>query len=118
MEIKKTYFSDTQPPISEGVWLKPAEDGFVAYLILGGKIRPLKFVDDKETKDIKDDVVVNYEPEGASEAVREEIVGSAKDDASDLTLHGLRAYIDHKIAMIKEASYGSKKSRKSKANDY
>lgn len=120
--IKKTYISDLEPRVMEGIWLKPVSGGFAAYIIDGGQISPMKLVDDNSTKTTADDTAqtanelkksvvgkstdsktantINgaktYADDAAATA-KSEVVGSAQDTAEDMTLFGLKAYIDSKL---------------------
>ena len=86
------YISVTAPNIKNGAWLQPVTGGYVLY-ILDGDWKPLKLVDDNSTASTSDDVVAE-----TTAAVKAEIVGTAEDTSSDMTLNGLKAYVDEQIA--------------------
>ena len=120
----KTVISREMPAIQSGLWLKPVEGGFAAYLIDGGIVSTLKLVDDKGTEDTKDDVVhdiigsVQDEKtentiNGAKAYARDlskTIKGSPNDSSSELTLYGLRSMV--KEAMSKREGHASKEKQK------
>ena len=111
MTSVKTFISATKPQVLFGLWLKPVEDGFAAYIINAGSVKPLKVVDDKNTENTKDDEVVDLigsvqdsksantinGAKAYAKEVKKDIVGKASDAPSDLTLHGLKNYIDSKL---------------------
>lgn len=107
----KTFISGTKPAVPFGLWLKPVDGGFAAYLINSGAVTALKVVDDKNTEDAKDDEVIDLVgsvqdtksantingAKAYAKEVKKDIVGKASDTPSDLTLHGLKKYIDSKL---------------------
>ena len=94
--IKNTYISPLQPTVREGIWLKPVDGGFVAYVIDGGLVKPLKLVNDNGTATTSDDSVAKYDAYGAAAAV----LGTDTDSSTDMTLYGLKAYIDAEIESL------------------
>ena len=111
MTSVKTFISTTKPQVLFGLWLKPVEDGFAAYIINAGTVKPLKVVDDKNTEDTKDDEVVDLigsvkdsksantinGAKAYAKEIKNNLIGKASDTPSDLTLHGLKNYIDSKL---------------------
>lgn len=107
----KTFISKEKPTAVYGLWLKPVEKGFTIYLIENGITKSLKLVDDQNTEDTKDDEVKDLigsvqdaktantinGAKAYAKDVQKEIIGSPKDDASELTLHGLKNLIEEKI---------------------
>lgn len=111
----KTFISKEKPAVPSGLWLKPVDGGFVAYLIEGGTEKPLKIEAEdslKMTKDsslvgsVQDDSTANTinGAKAYAKDLRNELLGNPGDEPSDLTLYGLRSYIEDKTAK----KYGSK----------
>lgn len=108
--IKNTFISETQPMVSEGLWLKLVDGGVALYLIDGGTPKPLKIVDDNSTASTQDDTVQDLigsvedtktantinGAKAYADDVKDIVTGTAEDTAEDLTLYGLKAYIDSK----------------------
>jgi hypothetical protein len=111
MTSVKTFISTTKPQVLFGLWLKPVDDGFAAYIINSGTVKPLKVVDDKNTEDTKDDEVINLVgsvkdsksantingAKAYAKEIKNNLIGKASDTPSDLTLYGLKNYIDSKL---------------------
>jgi len=117
--IKRTYISDTQPAVAEGIWLKPANGGFAAYVIMSGRAVPLEIVDDNDTpavtaddvansvKSIKSKLIGSVQDKKTANTINgakayaddqaATLLGTAQDAATDMTLYGLKAYIDSKV---------------------
>lgn len=57
MEIKKTFISENQPAVLNGLWLKPVGDAFMVYVIERGYAKVLKLADDQGTSTPSDDKV-------------------------------------------------------------
>ena len=108
----KTIISETKPNVLYGLWLKPMDGGFAAYIIESGAIKSLKLVDDKNTEDTEDDKVIDYigsiqdsksantinGAKAYAKEVKKVLLGKSSDTESDLTLHGLKKYIDSKLS--------------------
>lgn len=104
------YISNNAPSVKEGVaWLKPVEGGFVLYVLNGGW-KPLKLVDDKNTQSETDDTVQNLigsvqdaktantinGAKAYAKDAADAVLGTASDTSDEMTLYGLKAYIDSK----------------------
>lgn len=104
------YISNNAPSVKEGAaWLKPVEGGFVLYVLNGGW-KPLKLVDDKNTQSEGDDTVQNLigsvrdaktantinGAKAYAKDAADAVLGTASDTSADMTLYGLKAYIDSK----------------------
>ncbi len=107
----KTYVSERKPSVQSGLWLKPVEGGVEGYVISGNCLLPLKLIGGQaESKDyvgsVKDDKSANT-INGAKTYAKEmvsSVIGTSGDTENDLTLHGIKAYVD-----LKTKKYGSKK---------
>lgn len=108
--IKRTYVSTTQPQVQSGLWLKPVEGGYAMYFIEGNVVQPVNLVGNAEEKnndDIAKELIGSVQDKKSANTingakayaknVKETITGTKKDTASDLTLYGLKAYIDDKF---------------------
>lgn len=72
------YISNEAPNVKNScAWLKPVNGGYVLYVLDNGW-KPLNLVEDKLSA----------------------VVGTASDSSEDMTLYGLKAYIDKQIAAI------------------
>lgn len=92
--IKRTYVSNEQPQVVEGLWLKKVEGGYALYLIEGGSARPLKIVEDKGTANPSDDTVQN-------------LIGSSQDTKTSDTINGAKAYADDAVATVSDDLIGT-----------
>lgn len=120
MVIVKTFISKEKPAMANGLWLKPVDGGFVAYLLSGSSVKPLKLVDEDNAQPAKEDKPIDLigsvrdkksantinGAKAYAKDIRNEIVGSASDDSSELTLNGLKALIEEKTKNKK--TYASK----------
>lgn len=119
LRIKNTFVSELQPAVSDGLWLKVIGGKVALYLIEAGTPKPLQLVDDnntaasqddiiaKTTKKVKSDLVGNSTDaktantiNGAKTYAKDQansLLGTAEDTATDMTLYGLKAYIDFKV---------------------
>ena len=111
MKYLKTILSPTAPNARDVLWLKPISDGFEAYIVDGGRWKPLVLVDDNGTASIGDDVKQDLVGKsndsktkntihGAKNYAKDQadkLLGSAEDTAADMTLYGLKAYVDSKL---------------------
>lgn len=79
---KKIILSLEQPKIDNGIWLKPVGDTVEMNLIEGGQVKAIG-------------------GEGAS-SLKNEIIGTADDSASDLTLLGLKELINQNKNEMRE----------------
>lgn len=82
MKILKTVLSNTEPSIKDALWLKPVDGGF-QFFVLDGTWKAMKEADPQALNAVED-----------AEA---SIVGTSDDTSSDMTLYGLKAYIDAQI---------------------
>lgn len=97
------YISKEAPSARNAAWLKPVSGGFALYALFNGKWQSLKLVDDNGTVKPGDDTPIDtlaFEQAGAAEAVQEAITGTATDTSSDMTLYGLKAYVDEQIEAL------------------
>ena len=107
MKLYKVVISKEAPALRDALWAKPVSGGFVLYLLDNGKWNPLKVVDDAGTSSLADDTIQNLigsvqdEPTAntinGAKALANSIVGTSDDTAEDLTLNGLKKYIDAAI---------------------
>lgn len=114
----KTFISKDQPAVPFGIWLKPVEGGYAAYVIESGSVQPLQIVDDNSTATTSDDIAESAKSikskligksndsksastiNGAKNYAKDQtdaLLGTAEDTAADMTLYGLKAYIDSKV---------------------
>lgn len=109
--------SKEAPTTNNTLWIKPVEGGFAIYAKFNGKWQPLKTVDDGGTPSVADDEVATMDSIiGTSEDTPEDdtingakalaqsigngIVGSDTDTANEMSLYGLKAYIDAQIEAL------------------
>ena len=78
---KKIILSLERPEIDNGIWLKPVGDTIEMNLIEGGQVKPIG---------------------GDGAALKNEIIGTASDSASDLTLLGLNKLINQNKNEMRE----------------
>ena len=119
LRIKNTFVSDVQPPISDGLWLKVVGGKVALYLIEAGTPKPLQLVDDNSTtthqddtiaettKKVKSDLVGNSTDAKTADTINgaktyakdkaDTLLGTEQDTATEMTLYGLKAYIDSKV---------------------
>ena len=103
MRVYKTVISNNEPSQRDVIWVKPNDNGFTFYLLDGGKWKPIKLVDDKNTSTSDDDTVLipitqvkinNTEITSSRGVVNIEIVegttnGNIKVNGSNVKVHGL-----------------------------
>lgn len=104
--------SDTAPAQRDALWIKPVAGGFTMYMMDGGVWRAFKSTEEKEapkapeidvkaivgkTQDSKSKNTI-YGAKNYAKDQAENLRGSASDTSADLTLYGLKAYIDEKTA--------------------
>ena len=106
--------SKDAPTTNNSLWIKPVEGGFAIYAKFNGKWQPLQLVDDNDTAAISDDeipelaTVGDYELAEATDdtiagakkyadGIGEALTGTSDDTYEDLTLNGLKKYIDKQI---------------------
>lgn len=98
------YISKEAPNVrGAAAWLKPVSGGFAMYALFNGKWQPLKLVDDNGTVKPGDDTTIDtsaFEEAGAADAVKAEVVGTSSDASTDMTLYGLKAYVDEQIEAL------------------
>ena len=119
LRIKNTFVSDIQPSVSDGLWLKVVGGKVALYLIEAGTPKPLQLVDDNSTATPQDDTIAETIKKVKSDLVgkstdaktadtingaktyakdqADNLLGTEQDTAADLTLYGLKAYIDSKV---------------------
>ena len=112
MKDLRFILSTQEPAVRDCVWCKPVEGGFALYMLQAGVMTPLKVMDDKSTAsivyDAVQDLVGSVQDEktantinGAkayADDVKDTVTGTASDTSADLTLYGLKAYIDSKVS--------------------
>lgn len=110
------FISPTAPTVRSGAaWLKPVNGGFALYILDGGW-KPLVLVNDNNTPSEGDDIVQDLigtaeddknantingakaYADDITQASYAEVLGDPTDAASNMTLYGLKAYIDGQIA--------------------
>ena len=87
MKLLKVALSKEAPNMRDVLWLKPVTGGVALYALFDGKWNPVKLMNDNGT-------VAEYDEYGAAAAV----LGTDTDSSTDMTLYGLKAYIDSEIA--------------------
>ena len=119
LKIKNTFVSEMQPAISDGLWLKVVGGKVALYLIEAGTPKPLQLVDDNSTatplndtiaettKKVKSDLVGKSTDAKTADTINgaktyakdqaDTLLGTAEDTATEMTLYGLKAYIDSKV---------------------
>ena len=119
LKIKNIFVSEMQPAISNGLWLKVVGGKVALYLIEAGTPKPLQLVDDNSTatplndtiaettKKVKSDLVGNSTDAKTADTINgaktyakdqaDTLLGTAEDTATEMTLYGLKAYIDSKV---------------------
>ena len=119
LKIKNTFVSEMQPAISNGLWLKVVGGKVALYLIEAGTPKPLQLVDDNSTATHLDDTIAETTKKVKSDLVgkstdaktantingaktyakdqADTLLGTAEDTATEMTLYGLKAYIDSKV---------------------
>lgn len=96
MKLLKVALSNDVPSVRDVLWLRPVSGGFALYALFNGKWNPVKVMDDNGTVQPGDDTVAKYDEYGAAAAV----LGTDSDTSEDMTLYGLKAYIDAEIAAL------------------
>lgn len=109
-----SVLSKDAPTANNSLWIKPVEGGLAIYAKFNGKWQPLKMGDDGGTAPINDDevpelaTVGDYESAEATDdtiagakkyadGIGEALTGTSDDTYEDLTLNGLKKYIDKQI---------------------
>ena len=106
--------SQEAPLQRNALWIKPVSGGFALYLMEGGKWLPQKQVGEDSSSDLvktalqelvgksQDSISVNTicGVKNYTESRVKTLKGSVHDTSKDLTLYGLKAYIDEKLADI------------------
>ena len=112
--VLKSVLSKDAPTVKNALWIKPVDGGFAIYIRFNGAWQPLKTVDDGGTPSVADDEIITKDniigtsedtPEddtinGAkafAQSVGNELIGSDTDTANEMSLYGLKAYIDDRI---------------------
>ena len=110
MRNLRPVFSVTAPNTRDALWIKPIDGGFLMYVLDGGVWKPLVLADDNgtasEADDIKQDLIGKSQDSknkntihGAKNYAKDQadaLKGTESDTSEDLTLYGLKAYIDAK----------------------
>lgn len=99
MKELKVIMSVYEPSAKDCLWLKPVAGGFVLYKLMDGAWQPLKIVDDNSTKTTLDDTVQKSVSAAKTEIIAA-IQGKNTDTADDLTLNGVKAYVDAALAAV------------------
>lgn len=105
------YIGSSAPSVNKGAaWLKPVGGGFALYILDGGW-KPLVLVNDNNTPSEGDDTIqdligstddaktantINGAKAYARDAANA-VVGTDSDTPDDMTLKGLKAYVDAQI---------------------
>ena len=119
LRIKNTFVSELQPAVSDGLWLKVIGGKVALYLIEAGTPKPLQLVDNNNTAASQDDTIAETTKKVKSDLVGKStdaktadtingaktyakdqansLLGTAEDTATEMTLYGLKAYIDSKV---------------------
>lgn len=115
----KIIMSNGAPGVKDALWMKPVTGGFTLYCLDGGKWLPIKLMDDNETSATIDDVVDDMKDkadkvksatnghlaalnskgnltDSGAKASDFAPLGTAQDGSNDMTLYGLKAYVDLK----------------------
>ncbi len=120
MVIVKTFISKDKPSMTSGLWLKPVDGGFVAYLLSGSSVKPLKIIDEDNTQEEEENKPVDLigsvrdkksantinGAKAYAKDIKNAIIGKPEDDPSELTLNGLNALIEERTKNKK--NYASK----------
>ena len=120
MVIVKTFISKDKPAVANGLWLKPVDGGFVAYLLSGSSVKPLKIIAEDNTQEEEEnkpvDLVGSVRDKKSANTIngakayakdiKNAIIGKPEDDSSELTLNGLKALIEERTKNKK--NYASK----------
>lgn len=120
MIIVKTFISKDKPAVANGLWLKPVDGGFVAYLLSGSSVKPLKIIDEDNTQEEEEnkpaDLIGSVRDKKSANTIngakayakdiKNAIIGKPEDDSSELTLNGLKALIEERTKNKK--NYASK----------
>lgn len=90
------------------LWLKPVEGGVELYVMYGCKWQPLKVVNAEASKSA--DVIGSVQDKAAANTINgakayakeavDAVVGAKGDTAKDMTLYGLKKYIDKQISSL------------------
>ena len=116
----KTFISSVKPAVPHGLWLKPVEGGFEAYMIDGGAEKALKLVDapkeEKKAEDNLEAIIGSVQDEQFANTIngakayakdlKNAITGTPGDAATDLTLYGLRTLIEERTKRKKDNGKG------------
>lgn len=86
------YISNEAPNVSKGsAWLKPVAGGFALYVLNNGW-EPLKLNSEED--------VSSATVKTAVSKVKSDLVGKSGDAATEMTLYGLKAYIDEQLSSL------------------
>lgn len=121
MKIYKLVMGNKAPGMKDALWLKPVPGGFTLHCLDGGKWLPIKLMDDNETSSVVDDIVDDMKnktdkvkgatngnlaalnskgnlTDSGAKASDFAPLGTDQDGSNDMTLYGLKAYVDLKTA--------------------
>lgn len=123
MKICKLAISNEAPSLRDAMWAKPISGGFALYLLDGGTWKPVKVMDDNSTPQTGDDTAINVKNKadkvsGATNGNLASLnskgnlqdsgkalsdlapMGTEDDSYDDLTLLGVKKYVDYAISQI------------------
>ena len=93
MLLNKIVISNEAPSIGGVLWAKPVEDGFTLYALINGGWKPFKLADSNSPASTKN-TTEKLDKANLVKAVKKAIVGRSSDTKDDITLYGLKAYIN------------------------
>ena len=89
MKILKPVFSVDAPNIKDALWIQPTKDGL-----------EVKALDNGKWKSAIIKVETRVESKTDTTALKKEILGNKNAKPSEMTLYGLKAYIDEQIEAL------------------
>jgi hypothetical protein len=110
MKKVDAYISKNAPG-KAGIWLQPVDGGYVLRVFDGGW-KNLKLIDEGATSQLNDDkvqdLIGSVQDDRSANTINGakatanyfagQVLGTDGDTSSDMTLYGLKAYIDEQIA--------------------
>ena len=85
MRILKPVFSTDAPNVKDALWIQPTNEGLEVKALDNGKWKS---------------AVIKVENIVDMSALKKEVLGTKNDKSSDLTLYGLKKYIDEQIEAL------------------